>query len=188
MITQDKFQLVQACIIKNRYIIISNTFGRTAFMTEIINQEISIGVPDGFHIMSQEELTKVYVTNDPNRWGIWDHDRHVIISILWQDLNAFTAMLADIDAAAVKNEQLTKKGYEGHDYVMEGFHDADISGSHARGYSFTYRIQDIIQHVDTLLFKANKRIYSINFIGRNENREQDHELFEEVLKTVSFLK
>ena len=103
-------------------------------MTEIINQEISIGVPDGFHIMSKEELTKIYVTNDPNRWGIWDHDRH------------------------------------------------------ARGYSFTYTVQDIIQHVDTLLFKVNKRIYSINFIGRNENREQDHELFEEVLKNVSFLK
>ncbi|MBQ1533121.1 MAG: hypothetical protein IIZ57_13310, partial [Solobacterium sp.] len=118
----------------------------------------------------------------------WDHDRHVIISILWQDLNAFTAMLADIDAAAVKNEQLTKKGYEGHDYVMEGFHDADISGTHARGYSFTYRIQDIIQHVDTLLFKVSKRIYSINFIGRSENREQNQELFEGVLKTVSFLK
>lgn len=71
---------------------------------------------------------------------------------------------------------------------MEGFHDADISGSHARGYSFTYRIQDISQRVDTLLFKAGRRIYSINCIGRNENREQDHELFEEILKTVSILK
>ena len=157
-------------------------------MTEIINNEISIGIPDGFHVMSEEELTKVYVTKDPKRWGIWDNDRHVIISVLWQDLNAFTAMLADIDAAAVRNEQLTKKGYEGHDYAMEGFHDADISGSHARGYSFTYRIQDISQRVDTLLFKAGRRIYSINCIGRNENREQDHELFEEILKTVSILK
>ena len=157
-------------------------------MTEIINNEISIGIPDGFHVMSEEELTKVYVTKDPKRWGIWDNDRHVIISVLWQDLNAFTAMLADIDAAAVRNEQLTKKGYEGHDYAMEGFHDADISGSHARGYSFTYRIQDISQRVDTLLFKAGRRIYSIYCIGRNENREQDHELFEEILKTVSILK
>ncbi|MBQ6487711.1 MAG: hypothetical protein IJI75_00650 [Solobacterium sp.] len=157
-------------------------------MTEIINNEISIGIPDGFHVMSEEELTKVYVTKDPKRWGIWDNDRHVIISVLWQDLNAFTAMLADIDAAAVRNEQLTKKGYEGHDYAMKGFHDADISGSHARGYSFTYRIQDISQRVDTLLFKAGRRIYSINCIGRNENREQDHELFKEILKTVSILK
>ena len=78
-------------------------------MTEIINNEISIGIPDGFHVMSEEELTKVYVTKDPKRWGIWDNDRHVIISVLWQDLDAFTAMLADIDAAAVRNEQLTKK-------------------------------------------------------------------------------
>ncbi len=157
-------------------------------MTEIINNEISIGVPDGFHIMSAEELTKVYISSDPKRWGIWDNDRHVIITVLWQDLNAFTSMLADIDATAVKNEQLTRKGYEGHDYAMEGFHGAQICGSHARGYSFTYRIQDITQHVSTLLFKVNKRIYSINCIGRNENREQDHELFEEVLKSVSFVK
>ena len=155
-------------------------------MTEIINQEISIGVPDGFHIMSAEELTKVYVTSDPKRWGIWDQDRHVIITVLWQDLNALTAMLADIDAAAVRNEQMTKKGYEGHGYALEGFRDAQISGHHARGYSFTYDIQDVHQHVATLLFKAGKRIYSINCIGRNENCEADQKLFEDVLKTVSF--
>ena len=122
-------------------------------MSEIINQEISIGVPDGFHIMSAEELTKVYVTSDPKRWGIWDQ---------------------------------AKKGYEGHGYALEGFRDAQISGHHARGYSFTYDIQDVHQHVATLLFKAGKRIYSINCIGRNENCEADQKLFEDVLKTVSF--
>ena len=51
---------------------------------EIINNAFSIALPEEFLRMSPEELRQLYRDDNPDRWGAWDHDRHVIITIQWK--------------------------------------------------------------------------------------------------------
>ena len=53
-------------------------------MTEsIINGEMKVRVPDGFEIMDAETLKEAYMDDNPDRWGIRDRERHMIISVFY---------------------------------------------------------------------------------------------------------
>ncbi|MCR5230900.1 MAG: hypothetical protein K6D03_12320 [Solobacterium sp.] len=150
-----------------------------------VNQEIMFPVPKGFHVMDEEELHQAFPGSEGSCWGIWDKEQHIILRVLWQNLNGLTAWLADMEKVAVNNEKLTAKVHEGFDYQPEGFFKTSVSSYEAHGYSFSYRRFDVTQHVETALFKKGKVIYSISCIGRSENNDRNHDLFSWILENIA---
>ncbi len=151
---------------------------------EFIGHSLSIAIPDGFHVMDSQELQQVFLSYDPNRWGIWNKETHVRVTVLWKDYPLLLSKLADLKTVCRKNEQMTAKGYAGHNYLCGRFFSVTVAGQSAEGYSFTYSIDDIRQSAETVLIKKGKTIYSITCVGRVENKTADHEAFTEMLKTV----
>ena len=47
-----------------------------------INNEINLAYPDGFQVMGEEELTR-YFSNPADRWGAYDANQHIILSVSW---------------------------------------------------------------------------------------------------------
>lgn len=152
-----------------------------------VHEELSLSWPDGFRVMGEDELDKLYSAHDPNRWGIWDQQRHIIITVLWQQVHPLLAWLSDMKAMARRNEQLAKKGYQGHGYQLEDFFSRQLCGRGGEGYRFSYRLGDVTQTAETVLFKNGKNVYSLSCIGRQENSAQDRETFEKVLNSVKIL-
>ena len=150
-------------------------------MTETVNRELALPRPEGFEVMGAEELKRVYIRDDPNRWGMWDRERHVMITVLWQRYNPLLAWLAEMKTMARRNEQLTRKGYLDHDYRLEGFTSRKVQGLAGEGYRFTYRLGDVEQGIETLLIKRGSTVYSLNCVGRAENSAENHAIFEAVL-------
>ncbi len=150
----------------------------------VINQEITLTWPEGFHVMDGEELRELYQNDDTKRWGIRDKTRHLIITILWEDYSSLLIKLSDIKAVARKNEKMSARGYRDHGYRREGFFSMSVDGRQAEGYRFSYRIGEADQSGQTLLFKVKNRIYSISCIGRSEKAEEDRALFERILEEV----
>lgn len=153
---------------------------------ELINQTVSIDIPDGFGTMSAEELRQVYRNDDPKRWGTWDRERHVIITVMWKDYPMLLSKLTDLKTVCKKNEQLISRGYAGNSYQCGGFFSMTAGGQSAEGYRFSYRVGDVVQSAETVLVKLNKTIYSITCTGRTENQPADHELFAGILAGIRF--
>lgn len=153
----------------------------------LVHEELSLSWPDGFQVMTANELKQLYLSNNPKRWGIWDKERHVMITVLWQEYHPLLNFLADPKAMAKRNEQLTRRGYKKHDYRLESFLSMQFCGRNLEGYCFSYRLGDTAQRVETLLLKQKKCVYNFSCIGRKENEEKDRALFREVMNTLNIL-
>ena len=155
---------------------------------ETINGTVEIEVPDGFYIMSAEELRQVYQSEDPNRWGMRDKERHIIITVMWKAYHVLSGLfLSDLKAVCKKNEQLSSKGYAGHDYRCDGFFSLSVNGQPAEGYRFSYRVEDAEQSAETILIRQGKTIYSVTFAGRAEKKAADQEVFAGITAGIRFL-
>lgn len=151
-----------------------------------VNQLISVEVPDGFQQMSAEELQQAYRDSNPNRWGMWDKARHVMVTVMWKEYPQLMKLLMpDLTAVCRKNEQMAAKGYAGNGYGCGGFFSASVDGKPAEGYRFSYRVGDAEQSAETILFRQDMTVYSVTLAGRTENREADRELFDGIVAGIS---
>ena len=149
-----------------------------------INGELSLPRPEGFAVMSPEELDRAYTCNSPDRWGIWNKERHIMVTMLWHRYNPLLAWLADMKTLVRRNEQVNRRGYKDHDYQLEGFWSRTVGGMAGEGYRFTYRLGDVAQRIDTVLIKKGRTIYSLSCVGRPENTARDEALFEAILDGI----
>ena len=153
---------------------------------EWIHETVFLDTPDSFQRMSAEELQQAFQNNDPNRWGTWDRENHVMITVLWKDYPLLLSKLADLKAVCRKNEQLNARGYAGHDYHCGGFFSLTAGNQPMEGYRFSCRIGDVVQSAETVLFKRNRTVYRITCAGRAENETADHEIFTGILSGIRF--
>ncbi len=153
---------------------------------ELINGTVTLEMPESFRTMSAEELRKAYQSDETNRWGARDPEGHAILTVMWKDYPLLLSRLADLKTICKKNEQLSARGYAGHGYRCEGFFSAAAGGQPAEGYRFTYTAGETEQAAETVLFKRNRTVYSLTWVGRPENREADRETFAGILAGMSF--
>jgi len=143
-----------------------------------INDTFTLQIPDSLAPMSSRELEELSRNGgDPCRWGAWDRENHVMMTALWKDYPALLARLADLKAIAKRNEQLTRKAYEKHDYRLLGFDTLQAGETKAMGYRYTYRAGDIRQAVTCWLIKDGRTVYALMCNGREENSAADQAMF-----------
>ena len=155
---------------------------------ETIDGIVEVEVPDGFNVMNAEELRQVYQSEDPNRWGMRDKERHIIMTVMWKAYHGLAGLLLpDLKTVCKKNEQLSSKGYAGHGYRCDGFSSQSVDGQPAEGYRFSYQVGNAEHSAKTILVRHGKTIYSITFAGRAENQSADKELFAGITAGIRFL-
>ena len=146
-----------------------------------INGELSLRCPEGFETMSAEELDRVYTSKAAGRLGIWDRERRVMITALWQRYNPLLTWLSDMKALAKRNEQLTRRCYQENGYRLDGFFSRRVCGLAGEGYRYGCRLGDTDREIETVLVKKGGVVYSLSCIGRPEDREANHALFDAIL-------
>ena len=55
---------------------------------------MEVEVPNGFYVLSAEELRLAYQSEDPNRWGMRDKERHIILTVMWKEYQIILVRLA----------------------------------------------------------------------------------------------
>ncbi len=155
---------------------------------QAINDTFSLQIPESFEPMSAEELRELSRNGgDPYRWGVRDRKNHVMIVALWKQYPALLAWMSDLKAMVKKNEQLTAKVYEGHDYRLLGFSSLQAGDKKAEGYSFSCRAEGATQIVNNYLVKDGKTVYAFLCDGREENLAADQATFREILESLQRL-
>ena len=90
-------------------------------MKLILNDELQLQYPEGFHVLSEEERSKLN-TSETGEWvGLSNPDLHILISLGWKKVNGFALMMLSEKDLAGKMEKeeyhillsfLCKKSFE----------------------------------------------------------------------------
>ena len=153
----------------------------------VLHDELSLSFPDSFEVMGDDELREGYLDDNPNRWGIWDRQRHVIIVVYWHDSNALLARMVSTKGLAERAERLMAKSYAGHGFQLGGFFEMEVAGHEARGFSYRYDLRGVGQSAETVVLKHGKCCYTLYYYAREGGKPSDHEAFENVLESMRFV-
>ncbi len=112
-----------------------------------------------------------------------------MITAVWKDNSALAVLLADMKAAARKNQFQVSRMYaaRGADYRLQDYLSLTAGGVKAEGYRFTYTADGVKHAADTLLVRHGRRVYALTCFGRAENAEKDRALFRGVLDSLRFV-
>lgn len=154
---------------------------------QTINETFALQIPDGFEILTEEDLRKMYRNaGDPFRWGVRDTENHVIILALWKQYPALLSWTLDLKAIVKKNEQLTGKAHAAHGYRFLEFFSMQAGDEKAEGYRFSYDKEGMTQVCSNCLVRDGRTIYAFMCVGREENMETDRATFRRMMETLEY--
>lgn len=143
--------------------------------------------PDGFEVMTETAQKQAFQDENPDRAGIWDKQRHVMVAVLWHTTNKLLIAIAgNAKWVAQSNEARISKALRNHGYQKGDFFETDIAGHKAHGFSYEYSVQGVTQSCRIVSVINEVTCYNIYLYGRKENAENDLKLFEELLRTTQF--
>lgn len=146
-----------------------------------INSELGLSYPDGFKEMGEAELTR-YFSSPANRWGAYNDDEHIILSVSWAKAGFLRSDPEMFLSGVEARMRLSLLNYQ---RVTE--FKTKIAGKKAYGIRFEYRVNDkkLVQVADMVSFKYKKNFYTVHYITRKLNAASSRPDFLEVLKSVS---
>ena len=148
-----------------------------------INNEINLTYPDGFKEMGEAELTR-YFTTPENRWGVYDADRHIILSVGWSKAG-FKRLLTDAESMLIETEGRLQRSLVNYQRVTS--YQYKIASKKAYGIRFEYRVNDaaLVQIADLVMFKHNKKFYALHFITRQSSAVAGRLEFQQMLDSIT---
>lgn len=148
-----------------------------------INNELKLSYPDGFHEMDQEEMQRFFSASLYRR-GIYDEDRHILISVAWTKPGPVN-FLTDAKTILLRAELGMKRGLQ--DYIRMKEAQDEIAGKKARCISFTFTAQEseIAQGGEMAVFRAGNKFYAVTFVAREEGFDESLTVYREILKSFS---
>jgi len=154
---------------------------------QVINDTYSLEIPDSFVLIPEEDLVKLSQgRGDPFNWGARDPESHAMILVIWKRYPGILSLLANPKDMVRRNEQMTQKMYEGHDYHLLEFFSIQAGDEQAEGYRFSYTAEGVSHVRNNFLVKDGKTVYAFICAGRAENAEADRATFLAVMESLEY--
>ena len=150
-----------------------------------IKKLLTFSFPEGFHVMSREELEKVYLDKNRNRAGIWDTDRHLIVSVFFNKPGALFYRLSYEKAAADGIRNLMKKKMP--EYKEGRTIDTTLAGQKTSGFEYSYRVPGVLQQGSVRVFKYKKHVCTVYCYARAPVSAEDKNTLAEILSSMKTL-
>lgn len=150
----------------------------------LLNDELSVAIPGGFHVMDGAEEQRVFMENARDRWAIWNTHRHIIISIMWNESNKLVSKFVNTKDLIKRIENKAHKSYKANDYQCGEIYETQLCGEPAHGLCYEYVIQDVGQVSEVLVFKHETCCYTIYYYARKDDAEESRKVFQELLDSL----
>ena len=129
--------------------------------TVVLNNEMQLSYPDGFHVTSEEELSKMTFYGEAPGWCISDPGRHIDLSVSWKKTNGLFAKILNTREIA-KNM------------------------GRADGYLYAYEVQGTGMAGESLYLKNRNTFYYIHCYFRDALRDASLPVLDEIFGTVNW--
>jgi hypothetical protein len=154
--------------------------------TEVVNGEIMIEVPEGFRVYDKAELDQAYTDSNPDRWGMTNDERHIVVSVFWHKNNALVVALAGSREACKGTEKKLSKGLKNHGYVLEGFYQRDICGQKGHGFRHRYNLNGEEYISEVTLFMKGRVCYTVYCYTRSKDETANRQILSDIVDSMSF--
>lgn len=154
--------------------------------TVLLNDELNLTYPEGFHVMSREELSGYNFYSEAPGWCINDADRHMIFSVSWKQVpGIFARMLKAKDIAKTMEGQMAQamKAYE---YRLDTFVSWTPGGKAAEGFRYEYKVQETDMTGVSLAVKVKNTFYYVHIYYRSALKEESLPVMEDILNSASW--
>lgn len=147
-----------------------------------VNNELTLTYPDSYEEMSEEELVR-YFKSAQNRWGVYDAERHVILTVSWSKAGFFSFM-SDAESMLIGVEASLKRNLI--NYRRKEAFKTKIAKQKGYGIRFEYRVNNanIYQIGDLRAIKYKGKYYALQYIGRRITDEECHPDFDQLVESV----
>lgn len=160
---------------------------RRRMTNDIINNELEISWPEGFHRMSERELRKAFKDNNPNRWGIMDEQRHMMITVLWNRTNMLSAMTVGPKTVAYSVEHKIKTSFDKSSYHFKSYFPKKVSGRNAYGFRYEYMMDNVVQLGEVLVTQNVNCYYTIYTYALKVNKQDARKVIDSIFKSLKYL-
>ena len=155
--------------------------------TTQIHGGLTVGIPEGFHVMDDAELKMRFPDGIAERWAIRDEERHVVFTIIWHDApSGLLAKLVSTRSLAERVEKLTAKRLKHQGFRLAGRVDRELCGTEALGFSCGYTVQDVSQSAEIIVLRNGLTCYTLYCIMQSDCLDQARPAYEESLASLSF--
>ena len=152
--------------------------------TALLNDELSVGIPIGFHVMDREEEMRVFQDLTDDRWAIWDTHRHIIISIMWHVSNKFLVRFASTKDLIQRVEKKASKAYRANGYQAGEPYETQVCGTDGHAIRYEYEIGGVAQVSEVHIFKHEASCYTVYYYARKDAERKSRKVFQQVLDSM----
>ncbi len=128
----------------------------------ILNNEMNLHLPEGFHVLSEEELRQYPAAEETPDWGASNPEQHILTVISWRKRNGFLSALAGLKELSKTMEDRMRKIMQPYGYQLESFVSRRIGGLEAEGFRYDYTAQETAMSAESLIAKKGKNFYYIH--------------------------
>ena len=133
-------------------------------MELILNDELQLQYPDGFHILSDEERSKLNILEDGEWVGLSEPDLHILVTLACKKVNGLASMMLSEQDLVRKMEKQVSKSMRPFGFRKRGDKRCLIGGRKACGFGYEYTSQDIDMYAESYLIKKRIRFTTSTFI------------------------
>ena len=148
----------------------------------LLNQELTITIPDGFRQMTEEELRSQNLYKEPPKWCITDPARHIVVSAAWKK-STFASLMISSEEVAKKMENEIRTAMTPYGYQLEGFISEEAGGHTLDGFRYSYTAQGIEMTGETFSVKKDRTFYYIHCYMRTALREESIPVIRELFRS-----
>lgn len=153
-----------------------------------INHELQVTCPESFHVMDDEERSKLNFLGEGEFECLSDPERHIMICIGWKKLTGLTAALVSASMTAGSMEKRIRRPMKRFGYRMTGTKTLRIDGETASGYGYEYEVQDIAMAGESYACKRGSVMYYFHAYYRKALLEDSVPVWERIVDAMRWNK
>lgn len=150
----------------------------------LLNNELELGLPEGFHELSPEETGKLQFTETGAGSVFSDPERHIMVSVGWKQIGAFAGLLLNGSDLAKKMEKSLEGSMAAFGYQPVARLKKSLGGEPAEGIRYRYMAQEIGMEGESLVLKHKKTLYYLHFYTRAAMAAENQQVWEQILDSV----
>ena len=153
-----------------------------------LNEELNLFCPDGFRILSEEEITdQNCFSSEEEGIELVSNALSMTVLVSWKQLNAISAMMKNAKDIAKDMEPQVKETLEAQDYRLEGFREVLLGERSAYGFCYEYEADGFPMYGETFALKNNKNLYSFTLRMKMDTREEGLTEWKKICVSSSWL-
>lgn len=152
----------------------------------LINNDLELLHPDGFHIMTREELKAAYNLDYDNMWGMRNEQTGVIICVFWKVSSKLLGKIATAKLVSEQAEDALRRRLKKQQYRYYNRYQDEVAGSDAHILCYGYEREGVPQDCRMVTVKNTRCCYTLYYYSPAATADANLRVFEDVMASARF--